>query len=314
MADVNLKLLQTFVLVAEHESFRKAALAAGRTPSAISMQVRDLETQIGMRLFNRTPQKVTLTADGEILFAETSHGMRQITDGLDRLAGTLEKRRGKIAMACAPTLASLQLGATLRNFRRKYPESILQLLEAAPLAALELLEQQKVEFYLGPELPGQTEIAFEKLFDDQIFACIPPEFDEGFDEITLQQIVQHPVLMLDQKTALRGLFDSIAEEEGITLNMRCELQSAHSSLSLASTGLGIAILPSIALAMGPIKGFRTVPINHEKARRGIGLITARGYVQHTYTEQLLDLIRDEFSQTPPVFQPKPAPSKVARSN
>ncbi|MEM7520068.1 MAG: LysR family transcriptional regulator [Pseudomonadota bacterium] len=301
MSDVNLKLLQSFVLVAEYESFRKAARMANRTPSAISMQIRDLEEQVGLRLFNRTPQHVSLTAEGRDLYAETARGMKQITGGLERLFERVEKRKGKITMACAPTLASWKLGGTLASFRSRFPESVIQLLEAAPRAAIELLEQQRVEFYLGPELPGQSGIAFEKLFDDQISACVPPEFDEGAESLSLEALARHPVLMLDEKTALRTLLDNLLADRNITLNMRCELQSAHSSLSLAAKGLGIAILPSIALAMGPVDGFRTVPIDHPQATRSIGLVAARGYVQHNYTEQLLKLIRSEFSHSPPIF-------------
>ena len=295
MSEVNLKLLQTFVLVAEQESFRKAALASNRTPSAVSMQIRDLENQIGMRLFNRTPRQVSLTADGRTLFAETATGLKQITQGLSKLSDKVSQRKGKVTMACAPTLASRRLGRVLASFRRRFPESILQLLEAAPVAGMDLLDQQKVEFYLGPELPGQSDVEFEKLFEDQVYACLPPEFDHGQTEVSLAELADQPVLMLDHKTALRTLLDGICAEQGITLNIRCELQSAHSSLTLAATGLGIAILPSIALVMGDIKGFRVVPIKDSAACRNIGLITSRGYIQHNFTEQLLKLIRAEFA-------------------
>lgn len=296
MPDVNLKLLQTFILVAENESFRQAAAASNRTPSAISMQIRDLENQIGMRLFNRTPQKVSLTADGRALYTETSQGMKQIMTGLDRLSDQVTKRKGKVTMACAPTLASNRLGDILSSFRRKFPESILQLREAAPAAALEMIERQKVEFYFGPEPSSQTDVAFEALFYDPIFACIPPEFDHGQSGMSLAELGAFPVLMLDKKTALRTVIDTLLKEQGLSLNIRCELQSAHSSLSLASCGLGIAILPSIALVMGDTHGFRPVPITDPMACRGIGLITARGYIQHNYTEQLLQLIRDGFRE------------------
>lgn len=294
MADVNLKLLQAFILVAEHESFRQAAAASNRTPSAISMQIRDLENQIGMRLFNRTPQKVSLTADGRALYFETSQGMKKITEGLERLSDQVTKRKGKVTMACAPTLASNRLGEILSSYRRKFPESILQLREAAPAAALSMIERQDVEFYFGPEPPSQNDVAFEPLFDDPIFACVPPEFDHGQTGMSLAELCSFPVLMLDRKTALRTVLDNLLKEQGLTLNIRCELQSAHSSLSLAACGLGIAILPLIALVMGDKHGFRPVPITDPKARRGIGLITARGYIQHNYTEQLLKLIRDGF--------------------
>ena len=72
MSDINLKLLQSFLLVAQLGSFRRAAESARRSTAAISMQIKELEDQVGMRLFVRQPKNVTLTPNGRLLFEKTA--------------------------------------------------------------------------------------------------------------------------------------------------------------------------------------------------------------------------------------------------
>jgi DNA-binding transcriptional LysR family regulator len=89
--NVNLKLLHSFLLVADHGSFRRAAEEANRSQSAVSMQVRQLELQLGVALFHRTTRKVELTREGEMLLdcarkaaIELQIGLRRIKEAAGR--------------------------------------------------------------------------------------------------------------------------------------------------------------------------------------------------------------------------------------
>ena len=104
MASINLKLLQTFLLAAEFGSFRKAAEESNRSPSAVSMQIRELEERIGISLFIRTPQKANLTSEGQALFEEIRRAMGDVQASLDRLTEIAARRKGKIQIACAPPM------------------------------------------------------------------------------------------------------------------------------------------------------------------------------------------------------------------
>src|SRR5690606_21728085 len=79
---VNLKLLQSFMLVAEHKSFRAAADLTYRSQSAVSSQIKQLELQLGVPLFHRTTRSVRLTAAGEKLLTTTRRALREISFGL----------------------------------------------------------------------------------------------------------------------------------------------------------------------------------------------------------------------------------------
>ncbi len=291
MASINLKLLQTFLFAAEFGSFRKAAEESNRSPSAVSMQIRDLEEQIGVSLFIRTPQKVTLTTEGQALFEEVRRAMGDVQTSLDRLTELAARRKGRIQIAYAPTLAASRLGDILSTFKLRYPQSVVEVQETPTQGALAMLQQQEVEFYIGPEIPNLHEFQFESIIDDPLVACIPEEFYGGETKIKLSAVARMPLILLNRKTAVRGLLQRLTQEEGVELKVQYEVETAQTALSLASSGLGVSILPGIALGRTAGRKLRIVPIDNPNARRAVGIITARGYVQQRYAEQLIALIR-----------------------
>lgn len=293
MKSVNLKLLQTFLLAVEHGSFRRAAEDSNRSPSAISMQIRDLEEQLGVSLFTRTAQRAVLTGEGEILFDQVHRAMKDIEAGIDRLKELSAERRRLIKIACAPTLASTRLGPILATFRRRHPRSMIEVRETSPAAALALLQQQEAELYVGPELPDLRAFAFEPLFDDPFVACVPPQFHAGCQALAIADLADTPMILLDGKTAVRTQIDRLCAARGLALNVQYSVQNAQTAIALAGAGLGVAILPTIALAMAANAPFRVVPVADAHATRAIGIIVTRGYVRHAYSEQLMDFIRAE---------------------
>ncbi len=294
MAEINLKLLQSFLLVARCGSFRRAAEEAHRSSAAISMQIKELEDQVGMRLFSRRGKTIELTPTGQALFEKTDRAMRDINSGFQSLSDIAAMRQSTVTIACAPTLASWPVGGVLTRFRRRFPDSRVRLIEAPPIAALDILDKQDAEFYIGPESADLKAFTFEKLVDEPLFACVPPEFDKGRRSLALADLAEVPVILLDKRTAIRTQIDQMLFDRNLDLNVAYELQNAFTALSFASEGLGIAVLPAIAIQMATFEGFRIIPIAEPGATRSIGIISVRGYIQHNYSEQLLRLIRQAF--------------------
>ncbi|MFT3687933.1 LysR family transcriptional regulator [Paenirhodobacter sp.] len=294
--NVNLKLLQTFLLAAEHGSFRRAAEESNRSPSAVSMQIRDLEEQVGVSLFVRTPQCVTLTPEGRLLYDQVGRAMGEVQAGLTRLAELAAQRRGHLKIACAPTLASTRLGPILMTFRARFPRSVVEVRETPPAGALVMLQAQEVELYVGPEPPNLTEVHFEPILRDRLAACVPPALDGGAVALRLADLTALPLIMLDRQTAIRALTDRIAAAAGLCLRPNYEVQNAYTAIALAQAGLGVALVPEVAVPMLPGAGYRVVPVADPGAERAIGILTLRGHVLHGDSEQLIDLIRSELSR------------------
>ena len=263
------------------------------------MQIKELEDQVGMRLFVRQSKSVTLTPNGRLLYEKTVRAMRDIDDGFRALSDIAAMRQSAVTIACAATLAPKRVGSVLTTFRKRFPDSSVRLIEAPPATALEILQRQVAEFYVGPSVPNLKTFTFEKLADEPLLACIPPEFDQGQKTVRFEDLKDIPIILLDRSTAIRALIDEILHRKNLTLNVAYELQNAFTALSFASAGLGVAMLPSIAIEMAEFDGFRVVPFEEPEAARSIGIIAEKGYVQHNYSEQLMRLIRAAFVEATP---------------
>lgn len=291
MANVNLKLLQTFLLAVEHGSFRRAAEESNRSASAVSMQIRDLEEQVGVSLFFRTPQRARLTPEGRLLFAQVSKSMSDVEASLDHLSLVAAQRKDKIRIACAPTLAAGRIAEVLASLKLRFPRSKVEVTEIPPRGALPLLQQQEVEFYIGPEIPHLADFVFDKIIDDPLFACVPDGLYDGETSLPLAVLGAYPLILLDGSTAVRGLLNRMAMEEGIALQVEYEVMSAQTALAFASAGLGVCVVPGIAISARLWSSLNFVRIDHPQAHRGVGIITPRGYVHHSFSEQLIELVR-----------------------
>lgn len=296
MLNVNLKLLHTFLLAAEHESFRKAAEESNRSPSAVSMQIRGLEEQVGVPLFRRTPHKVFLTGEGHVLFEQAKRALRELQAGLDQLSEAAQSRSHHIRMACVPTLASGWLPNILATFKVRRPRSHVELMELSTGPMLDLLRRQDVEFGVGPQVPNMGEFDFEPILKDPLFACVPPAFDQQGDRVGLADLTGKPVIMLARSTAVRGLVDAALEAQSLRLDVHFEVQQASTAITLAAAGLGIAILPRVALVQAGTQQFRAIALSDPIGDRHIGIITAKAHTQRPNTDQLIALIRSSLAE------------------
>jgi DNA-binding transcriptional LysR family regulator len=281
---VNLKLLQTFLIAAEKQSFRKAADETSRSPSAVTMQMRDLEAQVGIPLFLRTPGHVTLTREGRLLLKQVRLAMVEIHNGLELISDAAASRKDLIAIACSPTLASTRLPNILATFKARFPKTHLSLQEVTTADALPLLREQDIEFFLGPEIADLADFQFVPIIVDPLYACVPAGLDDSSNAMTLADLTPLPLILLARPTAIRGTVDMIAEAEGLRFNIQYEVRDAITALALAAAGLGVAILPRIATLHSIASQLRLVRISHEQASRKVGIFTLMGSSQSYLTK------------------------------
>ena len=172
MARAPLAALQAFVLAAQHKNLSRAAERLNLTVSALSHQIRALETRLGQRLFERGPRGVTLTADGERLLDAVASPLESIERAL---APVKASRDGALALSMMTTFASGWLVPRLPRFVERHPELELQLHSGVALVDF-AREPVDAALRFGPgQWPGLTAV---HLFDEWIAPVASPAFVE----------------------------------------------------------------------------------------------------------------------------------------
>lgn len=275
--NINLKLLQTFLLIAEHRSFRKAAEASNRTTSAMSMQLKHLEEQAGIALFRRTSHDVDLTPEGERLLVKTRLALCEINAGLKELRDAALRQRGLVTLASSPSIASTILPRVLLDFGTVNPDIVVRVQELSAEGTLKAVGDQAVDFGVGPAAVNQGDFNFTNILYDEICAVVPSSHVLARKQcLPFRSLRGVPCISLSNFSALRQSIDNAARESGMTLNIQYEVQQIPTVLTMVAAGLGIGIAPSISLGSILAMGLHALPLVQPAIRRDISLIVLKG--------------------------------------
>ncbi|MFB6465038.1 LysR family transcriptional regulator [Bradyrhizobium tunisiense] len=278
ITDINLKLIQTFILVATHLSFRYVADLTFRSQSAVSNQIKQLEEQVGVTLFRRTTRKVRLTPEGQQLLEGAHLAIRTIDASVREIRETIDIRRGRVMIACSPTIASARLAKILSLFEDHYPSIRVIVREQNPPDLFNSVRGGEVDFAIGPVIKD-PELSFQVILKERLFAIVPRTLLPTTQKaVTVTQLATMPLLLLNRASALRELLNQAFNSVGIELQTKFEFSQAQTLISMANAGLGAAILPKCVVPSGTNAKVQVLAIREPSLARDIALITRKGYV------------------------------------
>src|SRR5215469_4313493 len=149
MQDFTSRQLRAFLLVAQHKSFSRAAGALFITPSGLSVLIRELETQLGVRLFDRTTRHVALTASGADLLTVAQRNLQELDGVMSRIGRSRSQTAVSLSIGAPPLLMASILAPVIREFRSHRPELRFQLFDGATSTIMEKVESGELDMGLG---------------------------------------------------------------------------------------------------------------------------------------------------------------------
>lgn len=282
---VNLKLLHTFARVAQLRSFSRAAEELGRTTSAISMQISELEGQVGLKLLDRTTRNVAPTSDGALLLECVQDSIRRLEDGIFETRVAAEIRRGRVVFGCAPTVAATFLAPVLSEFRSILPTITIHVQELTSNDLLTAIKDREIDFGVTPIVQEKSDFSFTHLLREPLVALASRDhFADIMQPLSLECLTRLPLLVMqgmpiravyqDKETSL--LLTDLLETLGRPLNIACSVRQAATLVDLAASGLGVGIVPRLAVPTKIPPQLRILDLTEPKIVRDIGIATLKG--------------------------------------
>jgi len=275
----SLRQLQYLDALAASLHFGRAAAACNVTQSTLSAGIKELETTLGAALVDRTRRSVLLTPLGRDTVARARVLIEQASDLLTAVRAGAEPLSGTLRLGVIPTIAPFLLPQALRRLRRKYPRLKLYLREERTAILVEELQSGRLDLVLLA-LPCDCGAADRlTLFRDPFLLACPPDHPLAkLKRVPPERIAQEPLLLLEDGHCLR---DQALAACGRVDRHRIEpfaATSLHTLVQMVENGLGITLLPKLALDSGLLRGTRLVtrPIEGEDAHRVIGLAWRQG--------------------------------------
>jgi DNA-binding transcriptional LysR family regulator len=248
MIDFTVRQLRAFLLVAQHRSFTRAAGALFVTPSALSVLIRELETQLGVRLFERTTRQVALTARGsELLAAARGH-----LDGLDavvtRVARAEKEAPPSLTLGAPPLVADVILPGAIKAFRSRRPGLHVHLFDGGTPALLQQVEAGTLDMALGIFFKHSPGLRRNTLFRVNL-SVIRADAGVSSRRATTpwSALKGERFVSLSGSVPLQQFVETQLARAGVQHQPGMVVNYLSTQIGLVAAGEGIAIIPSYGL-------------------------------------------------------------------
>jgi DNA-binding transcriptional LysR family regulator len=247
--DINYELYKVFYQVAKSLSFSEAADTLFISQSAVSQSIKALEKRLNQALFIRSTKKVALTKEGELLLKHIEPAINLISRGENQLCAD-SKSGVQLRIGASDTICRYYLVPYLNNFHKIYPNIHIKVTNGTSLQCAKLLELNEVDIIVtnspNPTLNNMMQIIPVKEFRD-IFIANMEAFPLSDQTITLKELQQYPILMLDKRSTTSIFLHNLFLENSLDLVPAIELSSNDLLIDLAKIGLGIAFIPDFCI-------------------------------------------------------------------
>ncbi len=286
MPGMEIRNLRTLVAIADHGGFAAAGAAIGLTQSAVSVQVKQLESELGATLFDRSHRPPRLNARGRKLVDDARELLalhRRMIHGGEREAGA-----GRLRLGAVPTVSSGVLPAALAELARRLPALEVDLASDLSDALTSATARGELDAALVTQpdnlAPGLT----WKPCQHEDLVLITPRRIKGGDYREI--LARHPLIRFRRLAWAGRLIDDLLRAEGIGHVSRMELDSLEAIAGLVAHGLGVAVVPRRNIPRPFPPGIRVHRFGRRLVRRTIGIVEPADNPRGRFVDELRDIL------------------------
>jgi DNA-binding transcriptional LysR family regulator len=240
--------LEAFVEVARRRSVTAAAEALFVTQPALSARLNALEAALGARLLHRRRRGgAQLTEQGRVFLPYAERALGAVSEGRRVLDALADGRAGQVAIGCSPAVSTYVLPQVLGRFAETHPGVQLAVRTGHSEEVIELVKREQVEVGLIRSLPDPQIVSFA-LYEDQLVLVVHPAhpFAQA-PEVRLEQLADERFILFDRESSYHELTSALFREAGVSPGGLMELDNIDSAKKMVEQGLGMTLLPRIAV-------------------------------------------------------------------
>lgn len=240
---MELRQLKYFITSADTLNFTEAARQCFITQSTLSQQIKQLEMELGVQLFERIGKRVFLTESGRDFLPYARQTVADADYGVQRIKDMEDLKTGRLCIGTTFGLSALITDAIAR-FSEQYPEVHLEVMFLKQDELIEAVRERKVDFALTFEMMEKDDLLTEQPVKTYHLCAIVSDQNPLAQQATvsLRQLADYNICTPARGMNARRMFDSLTNKKGIELQPKLEINEIHTLLHLVRTGRWVAIL------------------------------------------------------------------------
>ncbi len=271
-----LKQLRAFCYAAQNQSISKAAERLFLSQPSVSLQVRALERELEITLFERKGPRISLTPDGQVLYELAL----PLVDGIDHLSDAFAERRGDLGsgelnIAAGESTILYILPELMAGFARQYPGIRLRLHNVTGRDGLAQLRADEVDFAVGSMLEVPDDISYRPIYTyDTVLITAPDHPLAKIPEPTLADISPHGLILPPRHLSTWGVVDVVFRQHHLDYTVTLEAGGWEVIKKYVKRGLGVSIVSAICLT--DEEQLTVLPLGKYFPDRSYGVVLRRG--------------------------------------
>ncbi|MEN4927668.1 LysR family transcriptional regulator [Erwinia billingiae] len=245
-----LRQLRVFVAVAQQGSFSQAGQLIGLSQSAVSHSIKELEGEMGIRLLDRTTREVLLTEAGEQLSSRLERLLEELNTTLLDVRSYGQQRSGTVRVAASQTIAAHLMPQCLAASTEHFPDIKVMLRDRPQQWVLQSIRNAEVDFGIVvgplPEEDFETEAILDEPF---LLLCRKDDPLAAQQTIHWQMLNQRQLVLQDYASGSRVLIDEALRVQQVQAKIVQEIGHPATLYPMVEAGIGISILPALALPL-----------------------------------------------------------------
>jgi LysR family transcriptional regulator, low CO2-responsive transcriptional regulator len=243
MKNATLRQLRVFVSVGKHLSFARAAQELALTPPAVSMQVRELEEQVGLPLFDRSSRSVSLTTVGEYVLAHARRVLAAMRDAEDMVANLRGLQGGALDVVMVST-AKYFVPRLLAQFRQDHPQVEVRLRVAPNRERIvDLMRQGEVELAVMGRPPHEWAMRAEPFaLHPHVLVTAPDHPFTRLERVPAQALLREPFIVREEGSGTRAALHEYLQAHHLSAHVAMEMASNEAIKQAVMAGMGVSLL------------------------------------------------------------------------
>jgi DNA-binding transcriptional LysR family regulator len=289
--DLEIGDLQAFVAVAEKLSFRAAADTLFISQPALSRRIDKVETTLGSRLLERTSRRVALTEAGNQFLAHARAAIDEMQAAIDGLSAGMAHRSSQVTIACVPSVANHVLPGAVKLLVEEFPAVRVRVIDESGDQVLKCVCGSAADFGVNFVGAQDADIDFKAIYTERYVVAVPrghPLAQQA--SVAWKELRDARLISVSARSSNRVLLDNALARVKEGPALFCEVNHVTGALAMAAGGLGLAVVPNLALSGALYPSLAGVPLTHPAVSRTLGLIKRKGSVLHAPAQALFDIL------------------------
>jgi DNA-binding transcriptional LysR family regulator len=290
--DLEIGDLHAFLAVAEKLSFRAAAEELFISQPALSRRIEKLEAATGARLLDRTSRRVALTEAGRTFLPHACSIAEELDVAIHGVSASRLQRAGLVTIACVPSVAHHVLPNLLKSFSEQYPKVRIKVIDESGEDVLQSVVSAVADFGVNFTGAQETDIEFRAAYTERYLVAVRRDHHLAKRKsIAWRDLADETFVSVSSRSSNRLLLDNAMAKMAKRPVISYEVNHVTGALGMVAAGLGVAVVPALALSADHYPSIIGIPLVQPVVSRTLGFITRKGSVLSPPAQALLNMLQ-----------------------